>query len=314
MRPRSHQENARLTSTFLLQRGRFYAEKPPVGSPEHMIPDRVFTPAVEQFLALLGLAPTTFRKLQANHPTGYRLKLYPNGISDEVWVAEVLREASINRLSTPKPWQAADCIDWDKVEACLQAAGQAGEIFNAVFSAVAGSTLPELESLSRKVCLPAPGRLPPDRQRMQRAGKAYSKCPHDQCWYRDELFGYRFEVITYDRVARYSYNNPPEEDFEVQCQGYHATLRQVIQDAFTHIEKDDLDRTVQVRFKDFTLLNGIHANGEYSWDKLVDSSTASRRLCPIGDHELQQTLFDIEHQLLGDVKSAERFLITDLGL
>lgn len=315
-RPRSPLEQWRLTQHFSELRGRNVRSRP---FEEHALEglgsEQAFSRQVEQFLALLGLPPVQYREYQTSKPEPYLLKrMYANGLSDQQRVSEVLFGVECSLLKTRSPWHVADWVNWDKVERRLMGNDQSARTFQKVFNKVAGIDFAQLEAGAAQAIVLSPGRLPPDRQRRQVAHHAYSKCPFERRWYRDELFGYRFSVVTCDMEIIYSWGNPPEQDYKSKTQSYHATLKQAIEEVFAHLPKSNEDRIVYVYFKDYQLLSCTRLNDEYSWKNISRTYDRWHSPCPVSANVIADALYEVELALQGEIKSAEGFLMDDLGL
>ncbi|WP_410950904.1 hypothetical protein [Pseudomonas sp. S1(2024)] len=315
-RPRSPLEQWRLTQHFAARRGRHirsFAFQEHV--PDGLESEQAFSAQVEQFLALLGLPPIKYREYQASKPEPYLLqRMYAGGLSDQQRVSEVLHGVEHSLWQARHPWRIADWVDWDEVERRLTGDEESARTLQKVFTKVAGIDFAQLEAGATQAVVLGPGRLPPDRQRRQVGEQAYSKCPFERRWYRDALFGYRFSVVTCDMEMIYSWGNPPEQDFKSQTQSYHATLKQAIEAVFTHLPDNSEDRSVFVYFKDYQLLSCMRLNDEYTWKKHAHTYDRWHSPCPVDVKIIADTLYEVEVALLGEVKSAERFLMDDLGL
>jgi hypothetical protein len=305
-------EQWRLTKTLSKRWGKSY--QPAGSTSENLSVKQVFTVEVEQMLALLRIAPVSFRALQKEVPPPSRIKsLYPNGFTDEDRVRRVLIKLHMSLSHRADPWNQAHRINWDKIEHLLTHS-PAKEILTEVFSRVVGLTLRNLEKEAEEEIVMGPGPLPSDRRKKRVHSRPYSWCPYERKWQRDELFGYRFEVMTIDHVMVYTYGNPPEQDEKCETRSYHATLRQAIEASFDHLAEDDPDREVSVYFKGFNLLSGFRNDASYSWQRHTDRYSQWNAPCPVNGNEVRDTLLNVEAMKFGSPTSAENFLMGDLGL
>jgi hypothetical protein len=309
-------EQWRLTQQFAQRRGRNIRARPFAEHvPDGLGSEQAFSRQVEQFLALLGLPPIKYREYQASKPEPYLLqRMYPNGLSDHQRVSEVLHGVEYSLWQARHPWRAADWVDWDKVERQLSGDDESARTLQKIFTEVAGIDFDRFVAGAAQAVVLGPGRLPPDRQRRQVADHAYSQCPYEKRWYRDELFGYRFSVVTCDMEIIHSWGNPPEQDYKSTTQSYHATLKQAIEAVFAHLPENSEDRIVYVDFKDYQLLSCFRLNDEYTWKTLSRTYDRCHSPCPVQAKVIADTLYEVEMALLGEIKSAERFLMDDLGL
>jgi hypothetical protein len=316
-RSRTPLEQWRITQHFANRRGRLIhakafteAEQTPLTS------DQAFNRDVEKFIAMLGISPVSYREFQHALPDALKLsRWYAGEITDEQKVSEVLLGVSYASWKRRFPWNATHCVDWDAVEALLNHSDEEkSKILNNVFRKVAGLSFKELEQEAIQNVVIAAGKLPADRLKCIRSGRAYSHCPHENRWCRDELFGYRFQVETVDQEWAYSYGNPPEQETQSTIVSYHATLKQAICATFSHFGQGNPNRAVMVYFKDHALLSGSQVGDAYQWERICESYARNNVVCPINQTEVMECLFQVETALFGEISSAEDFLMDDLGL
>lgn len=317
-RPRTLLENIRLTR-FLRSRGSAVNTRYLGGSESsiELDPAIAFGPCVTRFLVLLGVSEDDYARYQRDFPIKQRLlNFYPKGISPGQKVYEVIAQVGLMARILRSDWEIEYVLDFDKIESFARNAPlEHNATCNLIFELITGYDLQSFFLASANYEFKQPGKLPDNLDTFNVNAGGHIQCPYDQIFYPPELFGYRFQAFCEEVVEIHSYGNPPEQDTVDHFLGHFSTLEQALQAAY----KSNVPNaySLHIHYKHFTLLSaGIEMSKIPQWSRINRRQYGAQDDLPLAitDDHMDKTIYAVEQQLFGEVRSAEHFLAQDLGL
>lgn len=317
-RPRTLLENIRLTR-FLRSRGSAINTRYLGGSKAsfELDPAIAFGPYVTRFLTMLGVSEEHYARYQRDYPEKQRLlNFYPKGISPGQKVCEVVSQVGqMARILRPD-WDFEHVLDFDNIESFVRDSPlEHNATCNLIFELITGYDLQTFFLAAANYEFKHPGKLPDNLDTFNVNADGHIQCPYDHIFYPPETFGYRFQVLCEEVVEVHTYGNPPEQDIVDHFLGHFSTLEEALHTAYECKIPDIY--SVHINYKHFTLLSaGIENSKLTEWTRIKRRHYGAQDDLPLGitDAVIDETIYTVEQQLFGEVRSAEHFLAQDLGL
>jgi hypothetical protein len=317
-RPRTSLDNIRL-SRFLQSRGSAVNTRYPGDSKAsfELDPDIAFGPHVTHFMTLLGVSADHYARFQRDFPHKQRLlNFYSKGITPGQKVCEVIAEAGRMARHRHPDWDIEHVLDFDNIESFVRAAPlEQNATCNLIFELITGYDLQGFFLAGANYDFRRPGKLPDNLDNFSVNADGHIQCPYDHIFYPPEMFGYRFAAFCEEVVEVHTYGNPPEQDTVDHFIGHFSTLEQALQAAYQ--SRIPNAYSLHIHYKHFTLLSaGVEASGISEWTRIKRRQYGAQddMPLPISDELMDNTIYAVEKQLFGEIRSAEHFLAQDLGL